>query len=173
MSRYAVSRKSLFSASCSIGYPRCIRNPWSPSMKVIFEDIAAVLRKAGSKTRMPLAVSFVSMLSLLMAGVVLSALKAVAGMLLLVMGTTIVLPVRLSVIVTDSFGGALSCAAGALCAEILSALRREGRREKTYVFRIAILKAAVVTKIELWTLDLARYLCDLRMNGKAWIACRP
>ena len=74
-------------------------------MKVILLEIAAVLRKAGSKTRMPFAVSSVSMLSLLMAGVVLSALKATAGIELLVIGTMMVLPVRLSVIVTESLGG--------------------------------------------------------------------
>ena len=46
--RNAVSRYVLLSASCSIGYPRYIRMPLSPSMKVILLLQAAVFMKAGS-----------------------------------------------------------------------------------------------------------------------------
>jgi len=61
--------------------------------------MAAVLRKAGSKTRIPLAVSSVSMPSFVFGTSPLRALKAVAGMELCVIGMVIVLPVRLSVTV--------------------------------------------------------------------------
>jgi len=61
--------------------------------------MAAVLRKAGSKTRIPLAVSSVSMPSFVSGIAPLRALKAVAGMELCVIGMVIVFPVRLSITV--------------------------------------------------------------------------
>lgn len=80
-------------------------------MKVIFELMAAVLRYAGSNTRIPLAVSSVSTPSSRTGAAALSALKAVAGMELWVMGIVMVLPVRLSVTVIEScpFGGLYAC----------------------------------------------------------------
>lgn len=77
-------------------------------MNVIVELIAEVFRNAGSNTRIPFAVSSVSTPSEFLAGVVLSALNAVAGMELWVMGIVMVLPVRLSVTVKEfwsTFGG--------------------------------------------------------------------
>lgn len=77
-------------------------------MNVIVELIAEVFRNAGSNTRIPFAVSSVSTPSGFFAGVVLSALNAVAGMELWVMGIVMVLPVRLSVTVKEfwsTFGG--------------------------------------------------------------------
>lgn len=70
-------------------------------MNVIFDEMAAVFRYAGSKMRMPLAVSSVSIPSSVLGTGALRALKAVAGMALWVMGMTMVLPVRLSVTVME------------------------------------------------------------------------
>ena len=47
-SRYVVSTNVLFSASCSIGYPRYRRMPISPSIKVMRLLHDAVFWKAGS-----------------------------------------------------------------------------------------------------------------------------
>src|SRR6185295_19598458 len=53
ISRYATSRKLLFSASWSIGIPRCSSTPWSPSMYVMRLSQAAVAMKSGSNVYTP------------------------------------------------------------------------------------------------------------------------
>src|SRR6266853_1309606 len=53
MSRYAVSLKVLFSPISSMGIPRYLRMPLSPSRKVMALSVEAVFMKAGSSVTRP------------------------------------------------------------------------------------------------------------------------
>src|SRR6185436_5915168 len=88
--RYAVSRKLLFSASCSIGYPRYLRIPLSPSMYVMVLLQAAVLRSAGSYVIMPKS-----------SGCTLICRRSIARMVSCAIGISYCFPVRLSVTVRE------------------------------------------------------------------------